>query len=1072
MLSTPVLPSIAQTPVPDRPDWQNHQVLHRDRLPARARFATYPDEASARSGDLSPWELSLNGTWSFHYAPTPAAAPPDFAAEDYDDAGWDRLAVPSNWQMHGYGRPHYTNVQYPFAIDPPRVPSENPTGSYRRHFYLPAGWSGRRLVLRFDGADSAFEVYVNGHKVGFSKGSRIPAEFDVTGRVHPGDNLLAVRVYQWSDGSYIEDQDMWWLSGIFRDVTLLSVPPVALWDLEIDPGLAPDLDAANLRVRATVAGAAASHRLELRLFDAERRPAPGGEAAVEITAGGDGSAVVELGAAIAAPHPWSADDPYLYTLLLTLRDERGDVVAVVPQRVGFRRVEIDGVRFLFNGKPLKLRGVNRHEHHPELGRALPRETMLEDVLLMKRHNINTVRTSHYPPHPHFLDLCDTYGLYVIDEADLECHGLIYARHPYFLSDDPEWRAAYVDRMERMVERDKNHPSIIMWSLGNESGFGANHDAMAAWCRERHPGLPIHYEGDHRGMVSDVISQMYTSVPDVIAFGEGQGDVGEDTKWKPRLGLHEYRDKPFFLCEYAHAMGNGPGGLADYWDAIWRYDRLLGGCVWEWLDHGIRTTTPDGCAYFAYGGDFGDEPNDGNFVCDGLLFPDRTPSPGLVEYKKVLEPVRVEALHLGPNAARLQIHNRYDFRTLDHLQVSWQVTEDGIGIAAGDVAVPEAQPGASTTVEVRYALPPSTPGSLYHLTLRFKLAHATAWAEAGHEVAFAQFELPFAQTIAAAPARTTGAPIACRTDGARLRISGGATELAFDMARGVIDEWSYAGHRLVLAGPRLTFWRAAIDNEARGGGARVLEEWRRRFLHRMQHRIDDVAWQQIDESTVHVTVRVCIAPPVHEAAFDCVYGYTIFGSGDVLLQVQGTPRGDWPATLPRTGLELTLPGVLDQVAWLGNGPGESYADSRQAARFGLWRARVDELWTPYVRPQENGNRTDTRWVALRDMRGVGLLAVGAPTLDFSAHRYTTEDLDQAQHTHELIARPTITLHLDHRQNGLGTGSCGPGVMPPYQLHAAPFGFGVLLRPLTPGAAGSPELGRQAGAWLAGVEPGGR
>ena len=353
--------------------------------------------------------------------------------------------------------------------------------------------------------------------------------------------------------------------------------------------------------------------------------------------------------------------------------------------------------------------------------------MLADVLLMKQHNINTVRTSHYPPHPHFLDLCDTYGLYVIDEADLECHGLLYAQPPFFLSDDPEWRAAYVDRMQRMVERDKNHPCVIMWSLGNESGFGSNHEAMAAWCREHDPSRPIHYEGDQHGKVSDVISQMYTAVPGVIAFGEGQADLSEDAGSRADVRLEEYRDKPFFLCEYAHAMGNGPGGLSDYWDAIWNYDRLIGGCVWEWLDHGIRTTTPDGCSYFAYGGDFGDEPNDGNFVCDGLLFPDRTPSPGLVEYKKVLEPIRVEALEIGAGAAKLRVRNRYDFIALDHLHASWQITEDGVTIASSDVAMPEVRPGASTVIEVQYAAPSPVPGGLYHLTLRFTLARATPWA---------------------------------------------------------------------------------------------------------------------------------------------------------------------------------------------------------------------------------------------------------------------------------------------------------------------------------------------------------
>lgn len=1069
------MPSLAPSPTlqpadAQRPDWEHPQLLHRSRLPARARFTAYPDETTARAGGSSPWELSLDGLWRFHYALSPLEAPQDFAEAALDDSGWDLLPVPGHWQLHGYGRPQYTNVVYPFVIDPPRVPSENPTGSYRVRFDVPAAWAGRRQILRFDGVDSAFEVYLNGGYVGFSKGSRMVAEFDVTAHIRPGENLLAVRVYQWNDGSYLEDQDMWWLSGIFRDVTLLATPPVALWDAQIDPGLHEDGRHAALRVRATVTRAGGdqeTYRLQMSLLDANGLPVSGIEAGVEF--GADEAATVELSAEIQSPHLWSADDPYLYTLLLTQRNDRGETVAVVPQKIGFRRVAIKGTQLLVNGRAIKLRGVNRHEFHPELGRAVPRATMLEDVLLMKRHNINTVRTSHYPPHPHFLDLCDAYGLYVIDEADLECHGLRYAQQPFFLSDDPEWRAAYVDRVERLVERDKNHACVILWSLGNESGFGANHEAVAAWVRHNHPGFLIHYEGDRYGKVSDLISQMYTSVPDVIEFGRGEDAVGTATSWSERVPLEDYVDKPFFLCEYAHAMGNGPGGLTEYWDAFWHYDRLLGGCVWEWIDHGLAATTPDGRAYFAYGGDFGDQPNDDNFVCDGLLFPDRRPSPGLLETKKVLEPVRVEALEVGAAVARLRVHNRYDFLALDHLQLSWQVTEDGLGIAAGNLSLPEVQPGASATVEVPCFVPAPVPGALYHLTLRFTLAQATSWADAGHEVAFAQLELGvFAPASPPPLTRDRLVSLTAREQGSRLHIRGGEMEIVFDRARGVIDHWRVAGHTLFSAGPRLTIWRAPIDNEARGGGETIEKEWRARFLHLAQHRLDGFAWAQLDETTLVVTVRSCLAPPVYEAAIDCLYQYTLVGSGEILLEVRGAPRGRrWPETLPRIGLEMAIPGALDRVLWLGRGPGESYADTKQAARFGLWHATVDDLLTPYVRPQENGNHTDTRWVALHDERGVGLLAAGDPALDFSAHRFTTADLDQAQHTYDLVPRPTITLHLDLKQNGVGSASCGPGVMPPYQLHAEPFVFRLGFRPVLPGGASPQELGRRMFALPAGA-----
>jgi beta-galactosidase/beta-glucuronidase len=458
-MHTPNHPNPSEQMSGAAPDWENPQLLQRNRLPARARFASYPDAATASAGGGSPWELSLNGLWRFHYALTPLEAPADLADEALDDADWALLPVPGHWQLHGYGRPHYTNVIYPFVIDPPRVPSENPTGSYRLHFEAPAAWMGLRQILRFDGVDSAFELYLNGRYVGFSKGSRMPAEFDVTAHIRPGSNLLAVRVYQWSDGSYIEDQDMWWLSGIFRDVTLLALPQAALWDVQVDPGLSDDGRSAALRVRATAMaarGREGAYRLHMSLLDADGLPVPGVAASAAIAAAADAPAAAELVAELVAPRLWSADDPYLYTLLLTLRDAQGEIVAVTPHKVGFRRVTIQNAQFLVNGQAIKLRGVNRHEFHPELGRAISRATMLEDVLLMKRYNINTVRTSHYPPHPHFLDLCDAYGLYVIDEADLECHGMMFADSLFSLSDDPEWRAAYLDRVERLVERDKNH----------------------------------------------------------------------------------------------------------------------------------------------------------------------------------------------------------------------------------------------------------------------------------------------------------------------------------------------------------------------------------------------------------------------------------------------------------------------------------------------------------------------------------------------------------------------------------------------------------------------------------------
>ncbi|MBE3070815.1 MAG: DUF4981 domain-containing protein, partial [Planctomycetes bacterium] len=766
-------------------DWENPAVTNRNRLPARAYAFPYPNEPAALTGDrgASPWVVLLNGVWKFHYAEAPARAPARFLDESFDAAAWDDLAVPSSWQLHGYGRPHYTNVQYPFPVDPPRVPTENPTGSYRREFFVPDGWAERQTLLRFEGVDSAFYVWVNGQEVGFSKGSRIPAEFDVTPFVRPGRNTIAVRVYQWSDGTYCEDQDMWWLSGIFRDVCLISAPPVHVADVAVQTDLDATYKNATLSVRAKVTNAARQaadgYRLEARLLDAARQNV--GRRSAKVAVDGGGAATVELAMPVEAPRKWSAEAPYLYTLLVTLKDADGAVVEVTPVKVGFRKVEIKGDRLLVNGVALKFKGVNRHEHHPDLGRAVPLETMVQDILLMKRHNVNAVRTSHYPDDPRWYDLCDYYGIYLIDECDLETHGFGMLKewkgNP---ADDPAWEEACVDRLVRMVERDKNHPSVILWSLGNEADFGRNHVAMAARARALDPTRPIHYEGDRLMCVADVFSMMYPHIDTVATIGSGPEEaVVEALKLKdPGSAAPAYMTRPYICCEYAHAMGNGPGGLKEYWDLFYTYPRLQGGFIWDWVDHGIRRRTADGQEYFAYGGDFGDEPNDSNFICDGLVFPDRRPSPGLTEYKKVIEPVKVEAADLA--AGRFTLTNRYDFIAIDHLALAWSVTVDGKVIQSGSMPTPKVAPGKSRAVTIPFEMPAAPiAGAEYGLTLSFMLGADAPWASRGHEVAWAQFRLPVKTRAVPAVAVASMPPVQVQDAGNGVRIAGTDFELAFD-----------------------------------------------------------------------------------------------------------------------------------------------------------------------------------------------------------------------------------------------------------------------------------------------------
>jgi beta-galactosidase len=923
--------------------------------------------------------LDLSGAWRFRLSPR-ADADDGFVDPSLDDRGWDTLAVPSHWQLHGHGAPAYTNVAYPFPVDPPHVPTENPTGDYRAGFRLPDGWDAERTVLRFEGVDSWCRVWVNGRELGTSSGSRLPVEFDATAALAaPGeDNLLAVRVHQWSAASYLEDQDMWWLSGIFREVRVLARPAGAIEDWFVHAGYDAGTGAGTLRVDTDVPA---------------RLTVP--ELGVDAAAG----ETVHL----EAVEPWSAESPRLYDGELASAGER------VGLRIGFRTVEVRDGLLTVNGRPVLLRGVNRHEFHPDLGRAVGEDVMLADVLLMKRHNLNAVRTSHYPPHPRFLELCDQYGLYVVDECDLETHGFVQVGWRDNPSDDPRWRDALVDRMRRLVERDKNRPSVILWSLGNESGTGRNLAAMAGWARARDPSRPLHYEHDWSSPDVDVYSRMYPTHAEVDRIGRGDEEPLDD----PALDARR-RAMPLLLCEYAHAMGNGPGGLWEYQELFERHPRCQGGFVWEWIDHGLRAFTEDGREYFAYGGDFGEPLHDGNFVADGLLFPDRTPSPGLHELKKVVEPVRIGA---GPSGG-IRVDNRYDVVDLSHLRFTWTLAAEGVEVASGPLEVPALRPGATTTVPL-----PDLPatGTESWLTVQALLAADEPWAPAGHEVAWGQ--LP----VTPAPAR--------RAVHSPRRPPGPAVvgPGRFDPDTGRLVRLG----ELQLEGPRLDLWRAPTDNDRGIHGEAVEPVWRQVGLHRVQHRIDDVT---VEDG--RLVVRTRVAPAATDLGIVAVYRWSEVPGG-LRVEVRTAPEGAWPCPLPRLGLRMAVPAALDQVAWFGRGPGEAYADTGRAARVGRFAATVAGLQTPYLRPQENGNRREVRWATLGDGRDTVLRLEGEPTFDLTVRPWTSEQLDQARHPTDLVAGDRLWVNLDHAQQGIGSASCGPGVLPAYRLDPAPASFAVRL-----------------------------
>jgi beta-galactosidase len=940
--------------------------------------------------------LSLNGGWRFRYAER-ADAPADLADPALDDGGWDVLQVPGHWQLQGWGAPAYTNVVYPFPVEPPFVPDENPTGDHRRTFVLPDGFTDGdpRVVLRFEGVDSAFTAWVDGTEVGRSVGSRLPVEFDVTAALDAAreEHVLAVRVHQWSAASYLEDQDMWWLSGIFRDVTLLARPADAVEDVFVHAGYDHRTGAGTLRVET---------------------PGPARLTVPEL--GVDAATNEDLD--VPAVEPWSAEVPRLYDAEVVTAGER------VRLRIGFRTVAVvDGV-FTVNGVPVKLRGVNRHEVSADRGRAVTEAEMLADVLLMKRHNVNAVRTSHYPPHPRFLELCDEHGLWVVDECDLETHGfwlLDWRDNP---SDDPRWREAYLDRIRRTVERDKNHPSVVLWSLGNESGTGRNLAAMTAWIRDRDTSRLVHYEHDWSVPYADVYSRMYATHEEVAAIATRSEEALEDPAADARR-----RAMPFVQCEYAHAMGNGPGGLVEYQELFESSERCMGGFVWEWIDHGLRQRGPDGVERFAYGGDFGEPLHDGAFVADGLVFPDRTPSPGLLDYAAVIAQVRLRAEDT-PSGSRLRLTNHHDVVDLGHVRLRWSVEDEGREVAAGELPTPSLAPRASTLLETPdevAALDPATAERWFTVTA--VLAEATSWAPAGHVLGRGQVRL---------------ADAAPRTDGpGRAPVRRGPDLL---VGPAVLDGRTGALRRLgsLPAGSlELALWRAPTDNDRGEHGEPLEPAWRALGLHRLRHRTGSVVVSDHD-----VVVAGRSAPAGTDTGFVTRWRWSAAGEGAVRLEVDVVPEtpGGLTVPLPRVGIRLELPRELRTLTWFGRGPGEAYPDTGAATWTSRFSRTLEELQTPYVRPQENGQRADVRWAELSADDGSGLRVRADPATGVTVRPWSTEALDAAAHTADLHDEGRVWLHLDAAQQGIGTGSCGPGALPAYRLEARPVRFAVTFEPL--------------------------
>lgn len=1020
-------------------DWENEAVFGINKEPAHATYIPHPTMQMAQAPDTnrfrSPWCQLLNGPWKFNWVKHPGERPLDFYQTNFDDSQWSTIPVPSNMEMQGYGTPIYTNITYPFNNNPPkvmgRVPADwtaakepNPVGSYRRNFSIPADWGDKEVFVHFEGVISAMYLWVNGKKVGYSENSFSPAEFNITRYVRPGNNSIAVQVYKYSDGSYLEDQDMTRFSGIHRNVFVFATPKLHIRDFFIKADLNKTFTSGQLSISTQILNSqrktseAATVEALLLHPDGTTAGQYGPVAIGSLKPATEGSFTIS--GTIDRPELWSAEHPVQYTVALTLKDAKGQTLETITTPFGFRKVEIANSQLLVNGEPILLKGVNRHEIHPVLGKAVTIESMIQDILLMKQHNVNTVRTCHYPNDPVWLSLCDAYGLYVIGEANHETHG--HQR----IATYPSWRPAIVDRTVRLVERDKNHPSVIIWSLGNEAGGGDNFVAARAAVRQLDLSRPIHYEG--MNSVGDIESNMYPSVNYIIERGKAASE------------------KPYFMCEYAHAMGNSVGNLKEYWDAIESHQRLIGGCIWEWVDQGVSAPVPgdnSGKTYYAYGGQLGDKPNDGTFSIKGLVTSDRQVKPALLEVKKVYQYIRF--IDAGTASGKIRLSNRYDFTNLDQFDFTWSLLENGAVIQSGVLPGLAIRPNGDSLITVPFRQPAGTPGAEYFLNIEARLKQSTTWAPKGHIVA--QEQLPVAVTVPALTAGTINEPLPVLQNNAEeIVVKGRQFEVRFHKVTGRLSQLQYGSHQYIDGlqnGLVFNLYRAMLDNDH-------TSDWGQPYDTRA-FGFDNPGYEV---KNIHATeypgyIGVFLTMRAHTRngfGVDVQLNYSIYGNGHIKVQALLKPD-EKQLFIPRLGLRMALSGGLENVSWYGRGPHENYIDRKQSAFFGQFSRTVSEMAELYEKPQSMGNREDVRWLQLTAPgTGHGIRITAQGPLQFSALHYTDQDLGSAVHRYALKPRPETVLCLDYRQMGLGNGSCGPMQLPQYLVPHEPVELVFTIAPV--------------------------
>lgn len=1027
---------------PDPKPWQTQLISQINREEPRAHFVPYSTLDQARDDDYlkSPMVLSLNGMWKFNHVNNPADRPFWFFKDDYDTRKWAEIPVPANWQLEGYDSPIYVNITYPHQVTPPTIEDEfNPVGSYKRTFKVPSAWSGKEVFLHVGAVNSNMNLWVNGEYVGYSEDSKTPAEFNITKYLKKGNNSIAIEVFRWCSGSYLEDQDFWRMSGITRDIFLQARNPQHIRDFKVIAGLDELYQNGLFSLEAeiwSVEEKTTPMQVEAALFDK-------GNQVLSFSGTYDvlkGSTKVSFNGNVTNAKQWSAEIPNLYELIITLKNGE-NVVEVLRQDVGFRTVEIkDGV-LLINGQYVYLKGANLHEHHDVKGHVVDEETMLKDIKTMKMHNLNAVRTSHYPQPEPFYKLCNKFGLYVIDEANVESHGMGYGEKS--LAKDESWKDAHLYRTKNMFERDKNQPSIIIWSLGNEAGNGVNFYATYDYLKQVDPTRPTQYERAELEYNTDIFCPMYMRIGGMERYAQSNPN------------------RPLIQCEYAHAMGNSVGNLQDYWDVIEKYRALQGGFTWDWVDQGLLTTNDEGEEFWAYGGDFGPEdvPSDGNFCLNGLVYPDRGVKPHLLEVKKVYQHIGFKPANLANG--EILIENKYTFLPLDEFDFTWEVTGDGKVVTTGKLPVISATPGEVVQAKMDLNIQPE-PGTRYFLNVKAVQKETRGLVEAGWIAAEEQFELPFARPASTIQSSTFG-QVSADIDGTKVTVSGSDFTVVFDTEAGLMTSYKKGNTEFLESGPVPNFWRAPIDNDFGNGLHRRSGIWRKAGETR---KVKDVRVTQPTPNSANVVLTFDLVSETDDT-MDIIATYSssyqIYGSGDIQVDNHFKMTKENLPEIVRMGMNLIMPRNFDQMTWLGRGPHESYRDRKTSAFVGLYKGTVADQYWAYIRPQENGNKTDVSWVAITDQQGNGLLFKGMPLLEVSAHHNLLEDFEssgptvgwiqqgvKSRHTTDVKPRDLTSVNIDYGQMGVGgDDSWGARTHDQYRLTGKEYKYSFLICPVKTG-----------------------